>query len=428
MSDTTRLIRTDTAPIGERDIHTFVKKALDGICRPVRKALIIPPDFTRSHSYGGKLTAVYYELLKERCEVTIMPALGTHVPLTETEIEAFFGPQIPKDCFAVHHWRRDIERIGEVPGAFVEEATGGLFDEPIAIEINKLLLDPSFDLIVSIGQVVPHVVAGMANYSKNILVGCGGRDIINRSHFIGAVYGMERLMGRADNPVRKIFDYAQEHFLNRLSIQYVLTVTNVTTDGVDLEGVFAGTGRDVFEEAARYSVEKNIFLLDKPIRHVVAYLDEEEFKSTWLGNKAIYRTRMAIADGGRLTILAPGVKTFGEDSENDRLIRKYGYVERETVMKALDDEDIRNNLAAAAHLIHGATEGRFTVEYAVTHLSREEVEGVNYTYAPYAEAVRKYNPDTLNEGYNTVDGEEIYFVKKPALGLWACREIFEANA
>lgn len=427
MSDMIRLTRMNKAPVGEHDICAFVKKALDGVHRPVRKALIIPPDYTRSHSYGGKLTAVYYELLKERCEVTIMPALGTHVPMTEIEINAFFGGGIPKECFAVHNWRRDIERIGEIPGDFVREATGGLFDEPIAIEINKELLDPSYDLIVSIGQVVPHVIAGMANYSKNILVGCGGRDIINKSHFIGAVYGMEKLMGRADNPVRKIFDYAQEWFLDRLGIRYVLTVTNVTRDGVELEGIFAGTGKDVFSEAARYSMEKNIFLLDKPLQHVVAYLDEEEFKSTWLGNKAIYRTRMAIADGGRLTILAPGVRTFGEDSENDRLIRKYGYVERDAIMKALDDEDIRNNLSAAAHLIHGATEGRFEVEYAVKHLSREEVEGVNYTHVLYEEAVRKYNPDTLNEGYNTVDGEEIYFVKRPALGLWACREIFEEN-
>lgn len=419
------LIRTGRGRIEDREICDFVKESLARTGRPIKKALIVPPDFTRSHSYGGRLTAMYYALLKDRCEVAVMPALGTHSPLTDDEIGTFFGGEIPLDCFRVHRWRTDVLEIGEVPSDFVREATEGLYDRPIRIEINKMLLDRDLDVIISIGQVVPHEIAGMANYTKNILVGCGGEDIINKTHIIGAVYGMEKLIGRPDNPVRRIFNYVQDHFLRKLPIQYVLTVTSASEDGVRLEGIFAGNQRDVFEAAAQCSIRKNITLLDKPVGHVVAYLDEEEFKSTWLGNKAIYRTRMAIADGGKLTILAPGVRVFGEDPENDRIIRRYGYVGREAVLRSMHHSDMSRNLSAAAHLIHGSTDGRFQVEYAVKELARGEVEGVHYTYMDYRDAVRLFPVDALTDGYNTLHGEEIYFVRKPALGLWACRERFE---
>ena len=419
-----QLLRAGGGRIGERELYAFAEESLTRIGRPVRRALIVPPDFTRSHSYGGRLTAMYYDLLKDRCDVAVMPALGTHNPLTDGEIDAFFGGEIPKDCYRVHNWRKDVSEIGEVPSEFVREATEGLYARPIRIEINTALLDTDLDVIISIGQVVPHEIAGMANYTKNILVGCGGEDIINQTHIIGAVYGMERLIGRPDNPVRKIFDYVQDHFLHKLPILYILTVTNASRDGVQLEGIFAGTQRGVFEAAAQCSMQKNITLLDRPVAHVVAYLDEEEFKSTWLGNKAIYRTRMAIADGGRLTVLAPGVRSFGEDPENDRIIRKYGYVGREAVLGSMRHGDMARNLSAAAHLIHGSADGRFQVEYAVKFLTRAEVEGVHYTYMDYEDAMRLYPVDMLTDGYNTLRGEEIYFVRKPALGLWAYRERF----
>jgi len=402
-------------------LRDALAKSLEG--RDLKKVLILPPDYTRMYSGAGKITAIYYELLKDKCQVDVMPALGTHVPMTQEEWVAFFGEGVPFDRMIVHNWRTDVVKLGEVPGEFVAEVSEGLVKTGVDVEVNRCIVDPSYDLILSIGQVVPHEVVGMANYSKNIFVGCGGSSMINSSHMLGAFYGMERIMGKDFSPVRRVFDYAQEHFLANVPLVYVLTTTTNQGDDVTIHGLYIGTERKNFEEAVKKSQEINLTHMKKRLNKVVVYLDPREFKSTWLGNKAIYRTRMAIADGGELIVLAPAVGHFGEDAENDKLIRKYGYVGRENVLKLVDapeNEDLRQNLSVAAHLIHGSSDGRFKITYCAGKLTEEEVRGVAFNYAPYEEMVKKYDPAKLVDGFNTVDGEEIFYISNPALGLWVC--------
>lgn len=398
---------------------------LDGLGQELKKVLLVPPDFTRFHSGAGVITQILYGMLAPECQVDIMPALGTHLPLGETERTVMFG-EIPADRFFVHDWRRDLVEIGEVPSSRLAEFSEGLVDYPVKVEINKRLMEKDYDLVVSIGQVVPHEVVGMANYNKNIFVGCGGKEIIDKSHFLGAVYGMERIMGRDHSPPRRLFDYAEEQFLGGIPLQYILTVTTAAADGgIRLHGLFIGRERRVFEEAVRSSQEHNLILLDRPLPKAVVYLDPAEFKSTWLGNKAVYRLRMAVADGGELIIIAPGIRQFGEDKGIDRLIRKYGYAGRDRILELVaEQEDLQENLSAAAHLIHGSPEGRFRVVYAPGGLTRDEIEQVNFAYMDLAEAENRYNPAALQEGFNTVNGEEVYFVKNPGLGLWAERQRF----
>jgi len=402
------------------ELTALLKKSLDEIDRPLKKVLIIPPDATRLHSGAGKLTFAYYKLLKDTCAVDILPALGTHEPMSEDACRAFFGA-IPYASILEHDWRHDIVKIGEIPGAFVREVSDGLISDAIDAEINRRLLDASYDLILSVGQVVPHEVAGMANYSKNIFVGVGGSGMINATHFLGAVYGMERIMGRDFSPVRRVFDYAEGNFIKNLPIQYVLTVTSQVDGRTAVNGLYIGRERRLFEEAVRLSQEKNVIFLDEPLKKVVVYLDEGEFTSTWLGNKAIYRTRMAIADGGELIILAPGVSKFGEDGINDRLIRKYGYVGRHNVLELCKAHpDLRENLSVAAHLMHGSSDGRFSIVYAADKLSRQELEGASFGYAPYAQTARKFFLCKHKTGYDILeDGEGVFFIGNPALGLWS---------
>lgn len=404
--------------ISDKSIYEIIKKSVEG--KNLKKILILPPDYTRMYSGAGKITNMYYKLLKDSCIVDIMPALGTHRPVTKEESAAFFGKEIPYEKLIVHNWRKDVVKIGEISGEFVKSVSEGLVDTKIDVEINKRLLDKSYDLIISIGQVVPHEVVGMANYSKNIFVGCGGSSMINSSHMLGAFYGLERIMGRDFSPVRKVFDYAEENFIKDIPIMYVLTVTTTNEkDETLIHGIYIGRKRELFEQSVGKSQEMNTTKLDKPIEKCVVYLDPREFHSTWLGNKAVYRTRMAMAEGGELIVLAPDIKKFGEDDENDRLIRKYGYVGRKRVLELVkEEEELKNNLSVAAHLIHGSSDGKFKVTYCTKHLSKEEVEGVGFDYMPYDEAVKKYNPKTLKDGYNTVDGEEIYYISNPALGLW----------
>ena len=392
----------------------------------LRKVLLLPPDFTRFHSGAGKIANHLYHVLKDTCQVDVMPTLGTHVPMTDEEIRQMYG-DIPLERFIVHNWREDVVKLGEVPQEYVTEVSEGLVNEAIPVEVNRLVVDPSYDLVLSIGQVVPHEVVGMANYGKNLFVGCGGKDMINIVHMLGAFYGLERLMGRDFSPVRKVFDYAEEHFLQKVPLCYILTVTTAPKGEIQMHGLFIGRERRAFEEAVALAQQTNMIFVDKPMKKCVVLLDEHEFKTTWVGNKAVYRTRMAIADGGELVILAPGVERFGEDMGIDAIIRKYGYCGRENVLRLVkENRDLQENLGAAAHLIHGSSDGRFSITYCTQKVPEEEIRQVHFNWAPYAETVKRYNPETLSDGWNTLpDGEEIYFVRNPALGLWASRDRFE---
>ena len=405
------------------EIKHELSKLLDGLT--LNKVLLLPPDYTRYHSYAGQITVMLWELLKDMCQVDVMPALGTHVPVSESEWEKMFSP-IPYEKMIVHSWRDDVVKIGEVPSDFVKEVSEGLVEDKIDVEVNRRLLDNSYDLILSIGQVVPHEVVGMANRNKNIFVGCGGSSMINSSHMLGAFYGLERVMGKDHTPVRRVFDYAEEHFLKDVPLSYILTVTDAPQGNIRVHGLFIGRDRKYFEDAVTLAQQKNLNLVDEPFEKVVVLLDEQEFKSTWLGNKSVYRTRMAIKDGGQLIVLAPGVDKFGEDPGIDKLIRKYGYCGRENVLKLVKEhEDLKQNLSAAAHLIHGSSDGRFSITYCTRLLTKEEVEGVCFGYIPYDEAVKKYDPALLKDGFNTLpDGERIYYISNPALGLWADKSKF----
>jgi len=392
-------------------------------CDKRDRALLLPPDFTRMHSGAGKIANMLYHKL-EGADVDVMPALGTHVPVSEEEKTRFFG-DIPSDRYLIHNWKTEVESLGEVPADFVREVSEGVMDEAIDVEVNKLIMDKSYDLILSVGQVVPHEVVGMANHAKNIFVGCGGNRMINASHILGAFYGMERMMGKDHTPVRKVLDYAQEHFLKDVPLQYVLTVTTAPQNQPRIHGLFIGGERRGFEKAVELAQKKNLIFVDKPFKKAVVYMDPSEFKTTWLANKSVYRTRMAIADGGELIVLAPGVHKFGEDDTIDKLIRKYGYTGREHIIELCKtQEDLKNNMSAAAHLIHGSSDGRFKITYCTRLLSEEEVRGAGYDYAPYDEMVKTYDPARLTDGWHTVNGEEIFYISNPALGLWADKSKF----
>ncbi len=400
---------------------------------PKRKVLAVPPDFTRFNSRAGMLTKQTYDYYQGALS-DVLPALGTHVPMPDWQIEKMYAG-VPRALFRVHDWRNDVVTVGTLPAAFVKEATGGLYDKPWPAQLNRLICQGGHDLVLSIGQVVPHEVVGMANHTKNLFVGCGGKAGIDESHFIGACYGMERMMGRADTPVRRLLNEALVRFCAHQPILFVLTVVGPAgpgeagdRNGLVTRGLYIGEGVECFELAARLSVEVNFKILEEQPRRMVVYLDPEEFHTTWLGNKAVYRTRMAIADGGELVVLAPGLTGFGEDPGIDAMIRKYGYRTTPEIMGFVrDNPDLADNLSAAAHLIHGSSEGRFTVTYCPGHLSRSEIEGVGYASRDLQEALRHYRPETLKDGWNELPlpgggRERFFYISNPALGLWAHRD------
>ncbi len=416
-------IGSETTELSTADLKQALFQAFESLGERNR-VLALPPDFTRYHSRAGDVTRIAWECYGDRLRC-VMPALGTHVAMTAGEIATMFG-DMPGELFRVHDWRSGLTTLGEVPSEFVREQSEGMVDFSWPAQVNKILVEGGFDLILSIGQVVPHEVIGMANYNKNIFVGTGGSTGINRSHFLGAVYGMERIMGRADNPVRRVLNYASDHFAQHLPVVYALTVVGKNEAGKQvIRGLYVGDDVECFTKASELSLKVNFVMLEQPLKKAVVFLDPSEFKSTWLGNKSVYRTRMALADGAELIVLAPGVKEFGEDPTIDKLIRKYGYLTTPQILNAVkENEDLGANLSAAAHLIHGSSEERFTITYCPGRLTCQEVQGVNFRYGALDEMMRRYDPAKLRDGYNDVNGEEVFYISNPALGLWAYKGRF----
>ncbi len=419
------LTAKDKKNLSDEEIYKDLAKSLKNYSN-LKKVLLIPPDSTRSQSGAGLITAWYYKnLVSKGIKVDIMPALGTHMEMTKEELSDFFGKEIPQDAFIVHRFRNDVTKIGEVCAEYINKISDGLMNEAIDVEVNKILLDKSYDLILSIGQVVPHEVVGMANYSKNIFVGCGGRNMINKTHMLGAVYGMDKVMGHDFSPVRKVFDYAEENFIKDLPIVYVLTVCTAQMNDVNIHGLFIGRSRHLFQQAVKLSQKLNITFLEKLPKKIVVYLDEHEFKTTWVGNKAVYRTRMAIADGGELIIIAPGIRQCGEDITNDKLIKKIGFIGRSAILELLkDNKQLQENQSIAAHLIHGSSDGKFKITLAPGHLKRADVEKIKYHYMDINKALEKYPIEKLDNGWNILNGEKLYYISNPALGLWADKKKF----
>jgi len=404
--------------INTAELEALLRSVASTLPSGIRKILLIPPDFSRFHSGAGEICSILYRLLSGGVEVDLLPALGTHRPMTREETDKMF-PGIPRKRIHVHDWRNGVCRLGEIPGEFVKKISGGKVDYLVHVELACRIVEGKYDAVISISQIVPHEVVGMAGGNKNLLVGCAGPDTINKSHFLGAVCNMEKIMGQIESPVRRLLNKAEDLFLKDLPLTYILTVRAKGDDGAMVtRGIFAGRDRGCYQAAARLSQQVNIINV-RPLKKVVVYLDPGEFKSTWLGNKAIYRTRMAIADAGELLIIAPGLVEFGEAEVNERLIRQYGYRGTPATLKAVaENEDLRQNLGAAAHLIHGSSEGRFSIVYAPGGLGKKEIESVGFQHAGLRKCLEKYNPEKLKDGFNSIAGEEFYFISNPALGLW----------
>ena len=414
----------DTAALNAH-LDRYIADEIDG--KGVKRLLILPPDHTRLNSMAGPITEYLWDKLADRVHIDLMPALGTHVPMSEAQCRMMFGDAIPMDRILPHRWRDDLRELGELSADFIGELSEGKLVKSMQVAVNKQLFEGDYDLILSVGQVVPHEVIGLANYTKNVMIGVGGKDTIDKSHFLGAVCGMESIMGRADTPVRRALNAGFDQFVRpALNVQFILTVIgpDEAFNNV-LRGLYIGDDDATFEAAGELSREVNFDVFDEPVDRCVVYLDPDEFHSTWLGNKAVYRTRMAMADAGELIILAPALSGFGEDPGIDTLIRRHGYKGTPHTLQAIeDDPEMAGNLSAAAHLIHGTSEGRFTITYCPGEgVTQEEIESVGFGYRAYDDASAQYDPAKLTTGWHTdSDGKKFFYIANPALGLWASKQ------
>jgi nickel-dependent lactate racemase len=307
----------------------------------------------------------------------------------------------------------------------VKKVSDGKIDWPIPVTVNRMLLEGDWDIIINVGHIVPHEVLGFANHNKNYFIGLGGKEMICASHMMAACCGIENNLGELITPLRACYNKAEDEFLSGLPDMYIQVVMAYDNSGkLAHTGFYVGDDLETYMMGAKASREQNITIVEKPLKKVVAVMQGDEFHSTWVANKAVYRTRMAMADDGELLIIAPGLKRFGEQPEVDELIRKYGYSGTEKIMKLFKTESMMQDLThGTAHLIHGSSEGRFTITYAPGHLSEKDIRSVNFNYADLDETLKRYEPQKMKNGFNMMpDGEEVYFISTPSAGLWTTKE------
>ncbi len=398
-------------------------EARSRICRDPKRVLLLPPDLTRAHSGVGKMTELLYHHFAGSAEVHVIPTLGQHQPHTPEENRWMFG-SIPEERIHAHDWIDGCIHVGDVPADYVEHITGGVANWDMPVWLNRMLMEQPWDLIINVGHVVPHEVLGFANHNKNYFIGLGGKPTLCSSHIMAAAYGIENNLGNLLTPIRACFNKAEDEMLAHLPDLYVQVVLARDEQGELVHtGVYVGDDLETYLAAARQSREENITIFEEPVPKMVCVMQGDEFFSTWVANKAVYRTRMALADEGELVIIAPGLKRFGEQDAIDRLIRKYGYVGTPAVMEAYRlNADLQDYANAAAHLINGSSEGRFRITYAPGNVSQQEIEGVGFGYMDLQEALDRYQPVGRKEGRHQIDGEEVYFVPTPSAGLWSTRD------
>jgi nickel-dependent lactate racemase len=361
----------------------LLSEARSRLKKDLRRVLLLPPDLTRAHSGAGKITETLYKGLVPHCDVHVIPTLGQHLHHTAEQNRWIFG-EIPNERIHVHDWIGGVTRIGVIPARLVQESTGGVADWKIPVDLNTPLMKERWDLLINIGHVVPHEVLGFANHNKNYFIGLGGKESICTSHMAAAIYGIENNLGQLITPLRACFNWAENEFLSELPDVYLQVVMKRSPDNRLVTcGVFVGDDLETYLMAARASKKENITVVDESISKIVAVMQADEFHSTWVANKAVYRTRMALADDADLLIIAPGLRRFGEQESVDALIRKYGYRGTpHTLAQYQENADLQQLKHTTAHLLHGSSEGRFRISYASGFLNKKEIEQVNYGYVP----------------------------------------------
>ena len=424
----------ESSEINRSEIEFHCQRLIDEsqarLNRSLNRVLLLPPDLTRAHCGAGWITETIYKILSPTCDVHVIPTLGQHVPHTEEENKWMFG-SIPNDKIHAHDWRNGVTRVGVIPSSLVKESTNGVADWEIPVDLNTMTVTEKWDLIIHIGHVVPHEVLGFANHNKNYFIGLGGKETICASHMAAGVYGIENNLGNLITPLRACYNWAEDEFLSHLpDVYFQVVMARNQENKLVHTGVYVGDDLDTYLMAAKRSREQNITVFEKAIPKIVAVMQADEFRATWVANKAVYRTRMAMADGGELLIIAPGVERFGEQPEVDKLIRKYGYRPRNQILELYKkNSDMQDIAHATAHLVHGTSDDRFTIRYAPGKLSKDEIESVGYAYADCGEMLKKYDPEKMKEGFNTMpDGEEVYFISTPSSGLWSTREKLESRS
>ena len=383
----------------------IVHQALD-VIQPGERVLAIIPDKTRDDN-THQLFPIAAEFLSKRgvASFDALVAQGTHPPMSQAQKLAKIGDADFNGLLFDHRWDEPEELItlGELSGETVRELTGGLIEQAVPVSINKLLAPGVYDTVLVIGATVPHEVAGFAGGAKYFFPGVAGPELTHTTHWLGALTGIENVIGRVETPTRRLIEAAAELITAR--IISLNTVVSRNDGELVTYALFTGDIREAFRRAAEVSRQVHIRYTERKYKTVVALLDPH-YDELWVGGKASYKLGAIIEEGGELIIYAPHLTKLSET--HGTLIEKYGYAPLESVRDMLGvSEELRENLCIAAHLAHVAyagrldDEGKIVPRYRITMasgLDEETCRRVNLGFIDYRTfdyEARRSDPDTL---------------------------------
>ncbi len=383
----------------------IVHQALD-VIQPGERVLAIIPDKTRDDN-THQLFPVASEFLNKR-GVALFDALvaqGTHPPMSESQKLSKIGGAGFSGQLFDHRWDQPEELItlGELSAETVSDLTDGLISQAVPVSLNKLLAPGIYDTVIVFGATVPHEVAGFAGGAKYFFPGVAGPELTHTTHWLGALAGIENIIGRVDTPTRRLIEAATD--LVPARIISLNTVVSRNDGELVTYALFAGDIREAFRRATEVSRRVHIRYTDRKYKRVVALLDPH-YDELWVGGKASYKLGAIIEEGGELIIYAPHLTKLSET--HGALIEKYGYAPLESVRDMLGvSPELRENLCIAAHLAHVAyagrldDEGKIVPRYKImmaTGLDEETCRRVNLGYIDYRsfdyESLR-FDPDSL---------------------------------
>lgn len=343
-------------------LAAIIEEALD-IIKPGERVLAVVPDKTRDDN-TDYLFPVASRFLNRRhvASFDALIAQGTHPPMSHSQKLAKLGLDAAADSSFSgnvfdHRWDRteELVTIGELTAENVERITGGLINHSVPVTINKLLAPEIYDTILVFGATVPHEVAGFAGGAKYFFPGVAGPELTHTTHWLGALAGIENIIGQVETPTRMLIEAAAD-FLSPRVISLNTVVSRNSGGALITHALFAGEIRDAFRRAAEVSRKVHVRYTGRKYKRVVALLDPH-YDELWVGGKASYKLGAIIEDAGELIIFAPHLTKISET--HGALIEKYGYAPLESVRDMLGvSQELRENLCIAAHLAHVAYAGR----------------------------------------------------------------------
>ncbi|HZB46178.1 MAG TPA: lactate racemase domain-containing protein [Pyrinomonadaceae bacterium] len=409
--------------LGEPEIRELMRSALAGAETEGRRVLVIIPDSTRTAPIPLMFRLFHEQLWGKVAALDYLVALGTHMMMSEEAINKLVGVTAEERAgryagVQIFNHRWDLPEtfadLGRITADEIARITGGLMHRDVDVRLNRMVFD--YDQIVICGPVFPHEVVGFSGGNKYFFPGIGGPEVINFSHWLGAVITSYSVIGTKYTPVRRVIDRAAS-FIDRPKLCFAMVVK-----GEGLAGLYVGTPEEAYEAAAELSSKLHIKWVEKPYERVLAVMPKM-YDDLWTAAKGMYKLEPAVADGGEVVIYAPHVEEVSYT--HGHLLDEVGYHVRDYFLKQWDRfKDYPGGvLAHSTHLrgmgeydaATGVESPRVNVTLA-TRIPRERCERLSVGYL---------DPDRLNpaewqgredEGilYVPKAGEMLYRVKPKA--------------